>query len=44
MSTAPPKRTALVAETIVKVCPKRGEGMSPATLTFYTASFFIFEN
>lgn len=38
---APPKSTALVLETIVKVCPKRGAGTSPDTLTFSASSFFI---
>lgn len=39
--TAPPKRTALVGETMVKVCPKRGAGTSPETFTFSAESFFI---
>jgi hypothetical protein len=41
IETAPPKSTALVLETIVNVCPKRGAGMSPETFTFSTCSFFI---
>jgi hypothetical protein len=44
MRTAPPKRTALVEETMVNVCPKRGEGMSPVTFTLYVGSFFMFKN
>lgn len=38
---APPKSTAFVLETMVKVCPKRGAGTSPDTFTFYACSFFI---
>lgn len=32
--TAPPNNTAFLLETIVKVCPNRGLGISPVTLTF----------
>lgn len=32
--TAPPKSTAFLGETMVKVWPNRGLGTSPATLTF----------
>ena len=39
--TAPPKRTALVAETMVKVCPKRGLGRSPTVLTLSALRLFI---
>ena len=41
METAPPKRTALVVETMVKVCPNLGAGISPVTLTLSTCNFFI---
>ena len=39
--TAPPNMTALVADTIVKLCPKRGAGTSPMTLIFSVERFFI---
>jgi hypothetical protein len=41
METAPPKSTALLGETMVKVWPKRGAGISPETLTFSACNFFI---
>lgn len=34
LPVAPPKRTALVLETRVIVCPKRGRGPSPKTFKF----------
>ncbi len=39
--TAPPKRTALVCETMVKLCPNLGLGMSPVALILSGLSNFI---
>ena len=39
--TAPPKRTALELETMVKVCPNLGLGTSPDVFTFYDGSDLI---
>ena len=39
--TAPPKRTAFVGETMVKVCPNRGLGVSPVVLTLSAERLFI---
>ena len=39
--TAPPNMTALLGETMVKVCPKRGVGRSPLVLTFSAVRVFI---
>ena len=41
IETAPPKSTALLLETIVKVCPKRGLGVSPVVLILSTPKLFI---
>ena len=41
METAPPKSTALVAETMVKLWPNLGLGMSPTVRTFSYSSNFI---
>ena len=39
--TAPPNSTALVLDTIVKVCPNLGDGMSPDILILSAGSFRI---
>lgn len=39
--TAPPKSTARVLETIVKLCPNLGLGMSPTALIFSSLRLFI---
>ena len=41
IDTAPPKSTALSYETIVKVWPNLGGGMSPVTWALWAEIFFI---